>query len=105
MKKTFRGYPVPRHEVLMLRDGSFVVQMDKHTVRDLVTGQRRDHTPEPADYPLSDTQLEQLKLTQRIEHYDRAYVWVFPLHDPRPATQPRPKPSLADSLPPEKPEE
>lgn len=70
---------VPRHDVFVLVDGTFVIQWDETRVQDLLTGRFRDYYDEDFGHTITDSELNQLKAGGRVEHFNRVYVWLFSL--------------------------
>jgi CheY-like chemotaxis protein len=79
MSKIFSGSAVPRHFVFVLADGSFVVQWDTARVQELLSGKYRGFTQLDFGHPVTDYELNQLKAAGRVEHFNRAYVWLYAL--------------------------
>ncbi len=73
------GAAVPRHSVFVLDDGEIVVQWDAQRVQDLLTGQYRQYDSRSYGRPIADRDLEQLKASGCVEHYNRQFVWLFAL--------------------------
>lgn len=71
------GAAVPRHTVFVLDDGEVVVQWDAQHVQDLLTGRYRHYDSRSYGRPIADRDLEQLKVSGCVEHYDRQFVWLF----------------------------
>lgn len=78
--KKLSGAAVARQQVFTLSDGSFVVQWDEKNVQELLTGRYRpyDHKTD-FGHPITDYELNQLKLAGRVEHHNRSWVWVYAL--------------------------
>ncbi len=79
MIKAHNGSAVPRYQVFVLGDGSFVVQWTDTSVQDLLTGQYRDYKPIEFGHRMIDDELERLKDASVIEDFDHAYVWIYAL--------------------------
>ncbi|MCB9453642.1 MAG: response regulator [Anaerolineaceae bacterium] len=79
MKKVLSGAAVPRHSVFTLTDGAFVIQWDEAQVQDLLSGDYRPFRYEDIGHPVTDYELNQLKSAGRVEHFNRAYVWLYAL--------------------------
>jgi CheY-like chemotaxis protein len=77
--KKFSGSAVSRNQVFALSDGSYVVQWTDQRVQELLTGLYRDYNTSDFGHPISDSELRQLKASGRVEHYNRNFVWLFPL--------------------------
>ena len=73
------GSAVPRQQVFLLTDGSFVVQWTDASVQDLLTGQYRDYKPVDFGHRVTDDELERLKAGSVIEDFDQVYVWIYAL--------------------------
>lgn len=78
--KNFSGFAVPRYQVFTLNDGTFVVQWDDVQVQELLTGLYREFDLD-RDFgqAITDYELAQLRTSGRVEHFDRHYVWLYPL--------------------------
>ncbi len=70
--------PIPRQQVLILRDGSFALRRTEQSVQDLLTGIDCAYVAGAADLPAGDFELEQLKLAGVVEAYDAVSVWLCP---------------------------
>lgn len=79
MKHIRSGSAVPRHLMFVLTDGTSVVQWGEAQVQDLHTGLLRPFQYTEFGHPISDFELDQLKIAGLVEHYTRAYVWLFAL--------------------------
>lgn len=79
MKRIRSGSAVPRHLVFVLEDGTFVVQWGEAQVQDLHSGLLRSFQYTEFGHPISDFELDQLKTSGLVEHYTRAYVWLYAL--------------------------
>ncbi len=79
MIKAHNGSAVPRHQVFVLDDGSFVVQWTDASVQDLLTGKYRDYKPVDFGHRVANDELERLKDGSVIEDFDHAYVWIYAL--------------------------
>ncbi len=79
MIKAHNGAAVPRHQVFLLTDGSFVVQWTDASVQNLLTGQYRDYKPVDFGHRVMDDELERLKAGSVIEDFDQVYVWIYAL--------------------------
>lgn len=67
---------VARRSVVVLSDGSFAVRWDDDSLQDLLTGAKRKLVHEVVSQPVSEFELEQLKLADVIEAYDDSVVWL-----------------------------
>lgn len=78
--KHFSGSAVPRYQVFTLADGTFVVQWRDTRVQELLTGQYREFDYK-SDYghAITNYELAQLRTSGRVEHFNRHYVWLYPL--------------------------
>lgn len=65
--------------MFVLGDGAVAVQWDEKRVQELLTGQYREFKASEFGQPVSDFQLEQLQAAGRVEHFNRAYVWLYAL--------------------------
>lgn len=79
MSKAFSGSPVPRRNVFILADGSFVVQWDEGRVQELLSGRYRKYDDGDFGHAITNYELNQLKAAGRVEHYDQRYVWLYAL--------------------------
>lgn len=78
--KKFSGAAIPRHQVFTLVDGVYVVQWQEKKVQELLTGHYRDYDhQQDFGHAITDWELKQLKTGGRVEHYNRTYVWLYPL--------------------------
>jgi CheY-like chemotaxis protein len=83
MSKVYSGSAVPRHLVFVLEDGSFVVQWGHAQVQDMLTGRYRPFDYNEFGHTITDYELSQLKLAGTIEHFNRNYVWLFAMPEPK----------------------
>jgi hypothetical protein len=67
---------VPRSAIFVLLDGSFVVRWDSNQVQELETGQYRTFNRRDFGANITDYELNQLKQSGLVEHYDREAVWL-----------------------------
>lgn len=67
---------VPRHSLVVLSDGSFAVRWDGDSFQDLLTGTKLKPMQDVNSQPVSEFELEQLKLADVIEAYDDSVVWL-----------------------------
>lgn len=72
---------VSRHSLVVLGDGSFAVRWDDDSVQDLLTGAKRKLVQDIISQPVSEFELEQLKLADVIRTYDESVVWLQHLPD------------------------
>mgnify|MGYP005837109231 CR=1 FL=1 len=79
MTRKLDGSPIPRHLIFVLRDGSFVVQWDAEHVQDMFTGTQRPFRDAEYGHAITDFELETLRDSGRVAHFDRAYVWLHAL--------------------------
>lgn len=78
--KHFSGSAISRYQVFTLVDGTFVVQWDDKRVQELLTGHYREFDyGSDFGHAVTDYELEQLKSAGRVEHFNRMYVWLYPL--------------------------
>lgn len=78
--KNFSGSAVPRQQVFVFADGTYVVQWDDHRVQELLSGIYREYeVRRDFGHMITDYELKQLKAAGRVEHYNSKYVWLFPL--------------------------
>jgi len=83
MSKVYSGSAVPRHLVFVLADGSFVVQWGHAQVQDMLTGRYQPFDYNDFGHAITDYELSQLKVAGTIEHFNRNYVWLFALPEPK----------------------
>jgi CheY-like chemotaxis protein len=83
MTRTHNGSAVPRHLIFVLRDGTPVIQWSDRQVQEVLSGKYRDYTDGEFGRPVSDLELQQLHDGGRVEHFNRAYVWLYPLPEAR----------------------
>lgn len=78
--KKLSGSAISRQQVFTLADGSYVVQWEDKRVQELMSGKYREFDYR-ADFghPITDYELKQLRTNGRVEHYNRNYVWLYPL--------------------------
>lgn len=64
----------------MLANGTFVVQWEESRVQDLLSGKylEYEHTAD-FGHAITDYELKQLRAAGRVEHFNRTYVWLYPL--------------------------
>jgi hypothetical protein len=73
------GTPVTRDWVYVLQDGTVVIEWEEGTLQDIQTG---DFLHQGAfGHPVQDTELEQLRLTGRVEKFDARTVYLRALPD------------------------
>lgn len=78
--KKFSGAAIPRHQVFTLADGTYVVQWQDKRVQELLTGQYREYEHQnDFGHAITEWELKQLKAGGRVEHFNRTYVWLYPL--------------------------
>lgn len=82
MNTTYNGTAVPRHFVFVTSKGDFVVQLRSDQGEDLLTGQIIRLEESTFGHAITDGELDQLKASGRVEHYDRSFVWVLGLPEP-----------------------
>lgn len=77
MKKRLSGFPIQRTKLFTLIDGTYVVQWNDHAVRTLFEDKAYAYQAD-RDFgaPVSDFELKQLQLAQRILHFNPQYVWL-----------------------------
>lgn len=77
MTKVPSGSAVARHQVFVLSDGEVVVQWTETTVQEVLSGRYRSYSQTDFGHPISDYELEQLKLAAQIEQFNRQFVWLY----------------------------
>jgi hypothetical protein len=71
--------PVPRARIFVLDDGTFVVQWEAHRVQALVNGRYYPYDTERYGNAISDWELNQLKNSGVVDHFDEELVYLSPL--------------------------
>ena len=79
MIKIHSGSAVPRYQVFVLADGTYVIQWTEASVQDLMTGQYREYGVGDFGHRVTDHELDGLKTSGVIEDFDHAYVWLYAL--------------------------
>ncbi len=78
--KQYSGTTIPRYQVFTLADGTFVVQWEDKRVQELLTGQYREFDyRQDFGHAITNYELAQLRASGRVEHFNRQFVWLFPL--------------------------
>ncbi len=78
--KKFSGSAITRQQVFTLADGTYVVQWEDKRVQELLSGKYRDFDYRSHfGHAITDYELKQLRAGGRVEHYNRNYVWLYPL--------------------------
>jgi hypothetical protein len=70
---------IPRHQLFVLYDGTFVVQWSENRVQELENGNYRAYSRQDYGTPITDYELNQLKAVGLVEHFDGDNVWLCPL--------------------------
>ena len=71
--------PVPRPRIFVLDDGTFVVQWEENRVQALVNGRYYPYDGTRYGNAISDWELNQLKSSGVVDHYDEELVYLSPL--------------------------
>lgn len=71
--------PIPRSQIFVLLDGTFVVRWSEKRVQELESGQYRFFEKRDFGAPITDYELNQLKQAGMVEDFDREKVWLCPL--------------------------
>lgn len=79
MFKVHNGSAVPRYQVFVLGDGTYVVQWTETSVQDVLSGAYREYQLQDFGHRITDQELDQLKSAGVIEDFDQAYVWIYAL--------------------------
>lgn len=79
MSQKFSSSPVLRSQVFTLEDGAVVVQWGEQWAQDIHTGAYREYSHKEVERRLMDYELTHLKEIGVIEHYNNAYIWLYPL--------------------------
>lgn len=74
---------VPRSRVFVLLDGTFVVRWSDNRVQELETGQYRSYEKRDFGAPITDYELNQLRIAGLVEAYNKDFVWLCPLPERR----------------------
>ncbi|MBL8156422.1 MAG: response regulator [Anaerolineae bacterium] len=82
MNTSYNGTAVPRHFVFVTSKGDFVVQLRSDQGEDLLTGRVIRLEENVFGHAITDGELDQLKTSGRVEHYNRSFVWVLGLPEP-----------------------
>lgn len=82
MNTSYNGTAVPRHFVFVTGKGDFVVQLRSDQGEDLLTGRIIRLEESVFGHAITDGELDQLKASGRVEHYNRSFVWVLGLPEP-----------------------
>ena len=70
---------VPRTRLFVLLDGTFVVRWSENRVQELESGHYRTYSKRDYGAPITDYELNQLKVAGLIEWFDRETVRLCPL--------------------------
>lgn len=73
----YERIPIPRENVFVLKDGSFVVQWEDNQVQDLLTGKYRHYLQDNFGTEITDYELTQLKNKGVVAAYDSTTVFLF----------------------------
>jgi CheY-like chemotaxis protein len=79
MLKPHGGAAVPRYNVFVMTDGSYVVQWEPGQAQELLSGNTRNLRDLDYGHAITDGELETLRAAGRVEMYDRQFVWLYPL--------------------------
>ncbi len=79
MTQHYTGFPVPRHTVIALKDGTFAVQWDDKRVQDLLTGEYLPFDRKQISHTITDPELDRLISAGSVEHYNQQFVWLYSL--------------------------
>lgn len=71
--------PVPRSRILVLGDGTFVVQWEERQVQALLTGRYYPFDYRTAADPITDFELGQLQQAGIVENFDAELVFLMPM--------------------------
>ncbi len=82
MGKIYNGTAVPRYSLFVTAAGDFVVQLTGTVGHDLLTGAFVALGDGRSGRPLTDAELDQLRVAGSVEHYNRVYVWLVGLPEP-----------------------
>lgn len=69
---------IPRSRVFILLDGTFVVRWSENQVQELETGHYRIYEKREFGAPITDYELNQLKMAGIVHYYDREIVELNP---------------------------
>ena len=73
------GTPISRHCIVILKDGTAVVDWGNSRYQDLVTGQFLTRDEADISRIASNEDLDELKATHCLEMYDEFHVYIFSL--------------------------
>ena len=76
------GVPVARSWVYVLRSGEVVVDWGDGRVQDIGSGDFLSVSESDYDRPVTDSELDHLKLNGRVESFDARLVHLLPLPEP-----------------------
>ena len=79
MSQHYTGFPVPRHTVIALKDGTIAVQWDDNRVQDLLTGEYLEFDRKQISHTITDPELDRLISAGSVEHYNQQFVWLYSL--------------------------
>jgi hypothetical protein len=72
---------IPRKDVFVLADGTFVVRWSENRIQELETGQYRNYAVNDFGAVITDYELNQLKAAGLVDYYDTEIVKLRPLPD------------------------
>ncbi len=82
MSKNHAGTAIPRPFVYVTVDGSFVARLTDDRLQDLLSGQIRVLDETDFGHPITDYELNQLKVAGIAEDYNQQFVWLLSLAEP-----------------------
>lgn len=71
---------VPRYDVFTLKTGQSVVRWALDYVQDIETGRFIVYTEREFSHPITDSELERLQASKKVEHFTRQFVWLQSLN-------------------------
>lgn len=74
--------PVNRSLIIVLQDGTPVLDWGDGYAQDLLTGKFRTFSEGEYSHPIQDRELDELKKTGRIEGYDSRQVYLLQMPEP-----------------------
>jgi len=72
---------IARSRVFVLLDGTFVARWTENRIQELETGQYRQFDKRQFGAPITDYELNQLKIAGLVDAYDKETVWLRALPD------------------------
>ncbi|MCJ7513008.1 MAG: hypothetical protein MUO23_08560 [Anaerolineales bacterium] len=76
------GIPVARSWIYVLKSGEVIVDWGEGRVQDIASGDFLTVQESDYDRPVTDSELDHLKMNGRIERYDTRLAHLLPLPEP-----------------------